>query len=193
MSILVAGLIIFFAVHLVSIVNEGWRDRMLERIGEGPWKGVYSLVAIIGFVLMVWGYGLTRLESEILFIAPHWLRHLAMLLLLPVFPLLLATYLPGRIQALARHPMLIATILWSFAHLLVNGRLADVLLFGAFLLWAALDLFSMRRRTLRALPGAPASKVNDVIALTFGLVLYALFVLWLHGLLVGVALIASIM
>ncbi len=189
MSILIAGLIIFFAVHMVSIVNEGWRDRTLARIGEGPWKGLYSMVATIGFILMIWGYGLARQEVAIIYLSPHWLRHLAMLLLLPVFPLLLATYLPGRIQTLAKHPMLIAMILWSFAHLLVNGRLADVLLFGAFLLWAALDLFSMRRRTPRVVPGAPASRGNDVIAVVLGLLLYGLFVVWLHSVLVGVALI----
>ncbi len=189
MSILVVGLIIFFAVHSVSIVNEGWRDRMLASIGEGPWKGIYSVVATIGFILMIWGYGLARQETAVLFLAPNWLRHLAMLLLLPVFPLLLATYFPGRIQTLARHPMLIATLLWSFAHLMVNGRLADVLLFGAFLLWAALDLFSTRRRTPRVVPGAPVSRVNDIIVLVLGLLLYGLFVVWLHSVLVGVALI----
>lgn len=190
MRILVAGLIIFFAVHSVSIVNEGWRDRMLARIGEGPWKVLYSLAASIGFILMLWGYGLARQESAMLFFAPHWLRHLAMLLLLPVFPLLLAAYLPGRIKTLARHPMLIATLLWSVAHLLVNGRLADVLLFGAFFLWAGLDLYSMRKRTPRAVLCAPVSKINDIIVLVLGLVLYGLFVVWLHRLLIGVALIA---
>lgn len=192
MSILIAGLIIFFGIHSVSILNENWRDRMMARIGEGPWKGTYSLVAIIGFILIIWGYGLARQESATLFFAPNWLRYLAMSLLLPVFPLMLSTYLPGRIQRFARHPMLVATILWSFSHLLVNGQLADILLFGAFLLWAALDLYSMHRRTPRAVPGAPAARANDIIALTFGLALYGLFVVWLHASLVGIALIASI-
>ncbi|WP_020677125.1 NnrU family protein [Geopsychrobacter electrodiphilus] len=192
MSILIAGLIIFFTLHSVSIINEGWRNRMVASIGEGPWKGLYALVALLGFVLMVWGYGLARQDSAVLYSSAHWLRHLVMLLLLPVFPLLLTTYFPGRIKALAKNPMLIATILWSFAHLLVNGRLVDVLLFGAFLVWAALDLYSMRRRVPRTLPGAPIAKVNDVIALTLGLGLYGLFIVWLHGLLIGVALISPI-
>lgn len=191
MSILIAGLIIFFAVHSVSILNEGWRNRMVVRIGDGPWKGIYSLVAIIGFILIIQGYGLARQESAVLFFAPHWLRSLAMLLLLPVFPLMLSTYFPGRIQKFARHPMLVATILWSFSHLLVNGKLVDILLFGAFLLWAALDLYSMRQRTPRTIPGAPTSRVNDLIALLLGLALYGLYVVWLHTLLVGIALIAS--
>jgi uncharacterized membrane protein len=113
-----------------------------------------------------------------------------MLLMLPVFPLLLATYFPGRIQTLVGHPMLIATILWSFAHLLVNGRMADVLLFGAFLFWSVQDLCSMKRRAARTVPGAPPAKVNDIIVLVLGLVIYGLFVGWLHGLLIGVALIS---
>lgn len=189
MFILIIGLAIFFAIHAVSIVNEPWRDRMVESLGEVPWKGIYALASLVGFVLLVWGYGLARQESGELYLSPYWLRHLALLLMVPVFPLLLATYFPGRIQATVRHPMLVATLLWAFAHLLVNGRLADILLFGSFLLWAALDLLSLRRRTQRSIPGAPPSGLNDVIAVVAGLALYGLFLVWLHGLLIGVALI----
>ena len=126
MSWLVTGLIIFFAVHSISIVNEPWRDRMVASMGEWSWKGIYSIVAAIGFFLIVWGYGLVRQESAVIYFPDTWQMHLSMLLLIPVFPLLLATYLPGRIRTAARHPMLIATILWAFAHLLVNGRLSDI-------------------------------------------------------------------
>ena len=191
MSILVAGLVIFFAVHSVSIFNEPWRDRMVAKLGEWPWKGVYSMVAIIGLVLVVWGYGLARVDPVVLYSPPMWLRHVSILILVPVFPLLLATYLPGRIQLMTRHPMLVATKLWAVAHLLANGTLSDVLLFGSFLVWAVTDRISMKRRTRHLVPGAPPSRFNDLIAVLFGLVLYAAFVLWLHAWLVGVSPIAG--
>ena len=189
MSIMVAGLIIFFVVHAISIVNEPWRNQMAGKLGEWPWKGLYSVISIIGFVLIVQGYDMARDDSTVIYLPALWLTHLAMLLLVPVFPLLMATYLPGRISGLAKHPMLLATLLWAFVHLLVNGRLTDILLFGSFLIWAVLDLNSMRRRTQRSLPGAPDNKYNDLIALVVGLALYGLLVVWLHGVLTGVPLV----
>ncbi len=187
MAILLLGLALFFAVHSVSIVNEPWRNRAVAAMGEWPWKGVYSLVALVGFVLVVWGYGLARQDPVVLYLPPAWLRHLAMLLLVPVFPLLLAAYLPGRIQTATRHPMLVATKLWAVAHLLANGMLADLVLFGAFLAWAVVDRISMKRRTQRPVPHAPASRANDVIAVVAGLGLYVAFVLGLHAWLIGVS------
>jgi len=189
MNVLLLGLVIFFGVHSVSIVNDPWRNRMVAKIGEWPWQGAYALVAIAGFVLIVWGYGLARQEPVVLYTPPAWLHSVAMVLLVPIFPLLLATYLPGRIQAAAQHPMLAATKLWAVAHLLVNGMLADVLLFGVFLVWAVVDRISMKRRTQRPVPSIPPSPANDLIAVVGGLALYAAFVLWLHGLLIGVPLI----
>jgi len=186
MGVLLLGLVIFFAVHSVSIVNEPWRDRMVARLGEVPWKGVYTLLAIAGFALIVWGYGLARLDPVVLYSPPVWLRHVALVLLLPVFPLLLATYFPGRIKEVTKHPTLVATKLWAVAHLLANGMLADVLLFGAFLIWAVADRISMKRRTQRTLPGAPPSKANDIIAIAAGLALHVAFILWLHTWLIGV-------
>jgi len=189
MIIMLLGLIIFFAVHSVSIVNETWRDRMVAELGEWPWKGMYALLSIAGFALMVWGYGLARETPVIIYSPPQWLRHAAMLLLLPVFPLLLAAYLPGRIKIITQHPMLVATKLWAFAHLLANGMLADVLLFGSFLAWAVVDRVSMKHRRQRIIPSAPLSKANDIIAVVGGVVLYVAFVFWLHASLIGAALI----
>jgi len=188
MATLILGLVIFFAVHSVSMVNEPWRNAMAAKIGEWPWKGLYSVLAIVGFMLIVWGYGEARLHPLVLYVAPDWLRHLTMLLMLPVFPLLIAAYLPGRIQRHAKHPMLAATLLWGFAHLLVNGNLADLLLFGGFLLWALLDRLSMRRRQQRPIPFTLTSKINDAAALVIGLLIYVGFLFWLHGQLIGVAL-----
>jgi uncharacterized membrane protein len=158
-------------------------------MGEWTWKGLYALVSLAGFVLIVWGYGLARQDPVVLYTPPAWLHPVAMVLLIPVFPLLLAAYLPGRIQAAARHPMLAATKLWAVAHLLANGMLADVLLFGAFLVWAVLDRISMKHRTQRAIPALPRARANDVIAVIGGLALYAAFVLWLHGALIGAPLV----
>jgi uncharacterized membrane protein len=114
-----------------------------------------------------------------------------MLLMLPVFVLLLAAYFPGRIRAAAKHPMLLATKLWATAHLLANGTLADVLLFGSFLAWAVADRISMKKRTQRAIPGAPPGAANDAIAVVGGLALYALFAFWAHRVLIGMPLLLT--
>ena len=186
METLVAGLVLFLGIHSVSIVGSAWRNRAAARIGELPWQAMYSLVAIAGFVLIVWGYGLARQAPVVLYTPPVGLRHVALLLLVPVFPLLLAAYLPGRIQAATKHPMLVATKLWAVAHLLANGTLADVVLFGSFLAWAVADRVSLKRRTPLPVPGAPPSRWNDAIAIVGGLALYVAFLLWLHLRLIGV-------
>jgi uncharacterized membrane protein len=187
MSVLIIGLVLFLAAHSVSIVNEPWRNKMVARLGEAPWQGLYALVSLAGFVLIVWGYGMARQAPVVLYVPPVWMRHVTLLLMIPVFPLLLAAYLPGRIKTAAKHPMLAAVKLWAFAHLLANGMLADVVLFGSFLAWAVVDRISLKRRVPRLVPGAPPSKLNDVIAVVGGLVLYVAFVLWLHLWLIGVS------
>ena len=191
MGILLFGLVLFLGVHSVSIVASPWRDRMVERFGEIPWKGVYSLISIIGLVAIVWGYGAARQAPVILYLPPTWLKHTAMVLLAAVFPLLIAAYFPGKIKAVTKHPMLAGIKIWAFAHLLANGTLADVVLFGSFLLWAGLDRMSMKYREPRSIPGAPPSKANDTIAIIGGLAVYLAFVFWLHEWLFGVALTAS--
>lgn len=187
MTLLIIGLALFFATHSVAIVNEPWRNAMVARLGLGPWKGLYSLVSIAGFLLIVKGYAAARADPIVLYTPPGWLAHLALLLMLIVFPLLLATYLPGRIKTRAKHPLLSATKFWALAHLFANGTLADVLLFGGFLLWAGVDRISVKHRAPRAVPAAPASKYNDAIVIAGGLALYALFVLWAHRYLFGVS------
>jgi uncharacterized membrane protein len=187
MTLLILGLALFLGVHSVSIVAPAWRDAMRLRLGAGPWKGLYSLVSIAGFALIIVGYGMARQSPVVLYAPPTWLRHVALLLLLPVFPLLLAAYLPGRIKTAAKHPMLLSVKLWAAAHLLANGNAADVLLFGGFLAWAVADRISFKHRVQRPLPGAPASPLNDVVAIVGGLALYALFVFGGHAWLIGVA------
>lgn len=190
MSLLVIGLILFLGIHSVSIVAPAWRDAQVQRRGELPWKGVYSLVSLAGLLLLVYGYGLARQAPVVLYTPPTALRHLTLLLMLPVFPLLLAAYLPGRIQRAARHPMLLAVKLWATAHLLANGTLADVLLFSAFLAWAVVDRISVKRRAVpRRVPGAPPAALNDVIVLVGGLGVYVVFLFWAHAWLIGIPLI----
>ena len=192
MSILICGLVLFFSVHSVSIANDPWRNRMATRLGEWPWKGLYSLLALLGILLIIWGYGLARQVPLVLYAPPVWLRHLTFLVMLPVFTLLLAAYLPGRIQARTGHPMLLGTMLWAFGHLLVNGTLADLLLFGSFLVWAAVDRISLQHRIQRPWPGAGPSRRNDAIAIAAGLIIYVAVFAWLHPWLIGVSPIGSL-
>jgi len=188
MSLLIVGLVLFLGVHSIAIVSPGLRGRAVQSMGEGAWKGLYALVSLAGFVLICYGFGLARAMPVILYSPPTWLRHVALLVMLPVFPLLIAAYLPGRIKTAAKHPMLAAVKFWALAHLLANGSLADVLLFGGFLAWAVLDRISVKRRTVQAaLRTAPPGPWNDVIAVVLGLGIYALLIVWAHVRLFGVS------
>ncbi len=184
---LVLGLVVFLGVHSTSILAPRWRDGMVASVGEGGWKSVYSLASIAGFAMIVVGYAAARQSPVVLWVPPVWTRHLALLLMLPVFVLLFAAYLPGRIRTAAKHPMLLATKIWATAHLLANGNLHDLLLFGAFLAWAVADRISLKKRAPRPVPGAPPSAANDAIAVVGGLGVYALFLFWGHAWLIGVA------
>jgi uncharacterized membrane protein len=187
MQKLVLGLVIFLGVHSIRILAPDLRDRMVASMGASPWKIVYSLASLVGFALIVGGYAQARLEPVLLYNPPLWLRHVAALIMLPVFPLLVAAYLPGRIKTAVKHPMLVATKAWAVAHLLVNGMLADVLLFGGFLAWAVLDRISVGKRPQSAVAKPTATWRNDIIAVVVGLVLYVFFVKWAHMHLIGVA------
>lgn len=191
MTLLILGLVIFIGVHSVGILAPAWRDRTAARLGTVPWQGLYSLASLAGFLLIVWGYGLARQDPVALYAPPVWTRHLALLLMVPVFPLLLAAYLPGRIQATVKHPMLAAVKLWALAHLLANGNLADLVLFGTFLAWAVADRISLKGRNPVPVPGAPPGKANDWIALGAGLALYAAFLGGVHTWLIGVSPLAA--
>ncbi|MGO9933929.1 MAG: NnrU family protein [Steroidobacteraceae bacterium] len=183
---LILGLILFLGVHSIAIFAPGLRERARSGWGEGTWKGVHSLISLLGFVLIIYGFGLARQSPVVLYTPPQWMRHVTALLMLPVFPLLIAAYLPGRIKSAAKHPMLAAVKFWAFAHLLANGMLADVLLFGGFLAWAVLDRISLKKRP-QNLRTAPPGRFNDAIAVIAGLALYGLFVGWAHFRLFGVS------
>jgi len=185
MSLLLVGLFLFLGIHLTGAF--GMRETMVERTGgEGPWKGLYSLVSLVGLVCITMGYAEARAAPSVLWVPPVWTRHLALTLMLPVFPMLFAAYLPGRIQSTLKHPMLVATKTWALAHLLANGMLHDVLLFGGFLAWAVIVRISLGRREPRDIPMAPPSGLNDGIAVVGGLMLYGATLMKVHLWLFGV-------
>ena len=188
MSYLILGLILFLGAHSVRIFAEGWRTQTLQRLGEGGWKGLYSVVSLLGFGLILWGYGLARQHPVLLWSPPAGMRHLAALLMLASFVLLTAAYVPGnRIKARLRHPMVLGVKAWALAHLLANGQLLHAVLFGAFLVWAVLDFRSARQRD-RLQPAVAAAGTAGATGITIaiGVVAWLVFTLWLHGLLIGV-------
>ncbi len=180
MDRLILGLVVFFGVHSISLLALEWRNRVAERLGRRAWQGLYSIAALFGFYLLVTGYGAARASAAALYASPPWFRYLAALLMLPVFALALASVLPGRIRARARHPLLLATMLWAVAHLLTNGSVADLLLFGTFFVWSVAVRISLERRPARPMRVLPTSTANDAIVVVGGLALYAIFFFWLH-------------
>ena len=188
MTILILGLLVFLGVHSTRIVADGWRTAQLKRLGEGAWKGIYSLFSLAGFGLIIWGFGLAREQPVVLWTAPVAMRHVAGLLTLIAFVLLAAAYVPrNQIKSSLRHPMLLAVKFWAFAHLLSNGRLADLVLFGSFLAWAVVCFIAARKRDraagTRYAPGAAGGTATAVVV---GVAVWAGFAFWLHGALIGV-------
>ena len=188
MGALILGLLLFLGMHSVRIVGDGWRTQVVTQRGPGAWKGLYSVVSLVGFGLIVWGYGQARLAPQVLWAAPVWTRHLAGLLMLLSMVLLVAAYVPGnQIKARLHHPMVLAVKVWALAHLLANNTLADVLLFGSFLLWAVLDFRSSRQRDRAAAvvypPGTPAATALTVL---LGVAVWAVLAFWAHLRLFGV-------
>ncbi|MDO8388026.1 MAG: NnrU family protein [Polaromonas sp.] len=188
MLILLLGLLVFLGVHSVRIVADGWRSATIARVGELPWKAVYALLSIIGFVLIVWGFSLARQQPVQLWMPPRGMRHLASLLTLIAFVLLAATYVPrNAIKARLHHPMVLSVKVWALAHLLANGNLAHVILFGAFLVWAVLSFRAARGRDRAAgTVYAAGSTAGTLATVVVGVAGWALFAFWAHGALIGI-------
>jgi uncharacterized membrane protein len=188
MVVLIVGLVIFLGAHSVRIFAGPWREAQIARLGEKGWKGIYSIVSAIGLVLIIWGYGIARRDPVLLWTPPVWAPHLAAPLTALAFILLPAAHSPGNhFKALLHHPMVFGVGLWALAHLLANGTLNAVILFGAFLVWAVVDYFAARRRDLDqgvVYPRGVLSK--DVMPVVAGLVVWVVFALVLHGWLIGV-------
>ena len=188
MVTLIFGLLVFLGVHSLRSLVPGWRSQVLARVGPGVFKGVYALVSLLGLALIVWGFGLAREVPVLLWLPPAGLRHAAALLNVLAFVLLAAAYVPGNsIKARLHHPMLLAVKTWALAHLLANGNLAHVVLFGSFLAWGVLAFVSCRRRD-RALQTAyaPGTAAATGLTVLVGVLAAGVFALWLHGLLIGV-------
>jgi uncharacterized membrane protein len=160
----------------------------MGRIGENAWKGLYSLFSLVGLVLIIWGYGLSRSTPVELWSPPVFTRHLSGLLMLLSFVLLAAAYVPGtRIRQVLGHPMVLGVKTWAFAHLIANGRLGDLVLFGAFLVWAIVLYAASRRRDRKAGTVRPrGSASRDALAVVIGIAAWAAFAFWLHAALIGV-------
>jgi uncharacterized membrane protein len=189
MLYLVLGLVLFLGVHSVRIVADGWRTQTLARVGEGVWKGLYSLASAAGLVLNEWGYGLARQQPVVLWLPPVGMRHAASLLTLLAFILLAAAYVPrNAIKARLHHPMVLGVKVWALAHLFSNGNLADGVLFGALLLWAVLSFRAARQRDrAQGMVYAPGTAAGTGISLVVGAAAWAGFALWAHAWLIGVA------
>jgi uncharacterized membrane protein len=190
MLLLILGLVLFLGMHAVTMKRD-LRARLIERLGAGGYKGLYSAVSIIGFLLLIYGYGLQRAAGYTpVWEPPVWTRHLALLLNLPIFILLAVGKRPSWLLSRVKHPMLLAVKIWATAHLLANGDLGSMLLFGGFLAWAVMARISVKRRPEEIARSAAMGKVafgrRDVIAIVAGLALYVVFALWLHPLLIGV-------
>lgn len=182
MTVLVLGLFIFLGAHSVRMVADSWRTAQIAKLGPRRWKGLFTLVSIAGLAVVVWGYGLASAHPVMVWTPPAWGRHFAAFLTIPAFVLIAAAYVPGnRIKAALGHPMLAGVQAWALAHLLANGTLAAVVLFGAFLAWAVADFVSARRRDREARTSYPAgTPARDAIVTVAGLAAWALFGFVLH-------------
>ena len=196
MTQLILGLILFLGAHSVRIWADGWRNRTIEAYGDKAFKGVHALVSLLGFYLLVVGYGEARLETVALWNPPRFTKHISILLMLFSSILLLAAYIPrNHFKMRLRHPMVLSVKVWALSHLIANGNLADVLLFGTFLIWSVLNFRSARARDRTQVQLSDANedaplKPNlfaTLIALFGGMALWAVITFVLHAKVVGVA------
>jgi uncharacterized membrane protein len=188
MALLILGLVLFLGVHSIRIFADPWRTSMVQRIGPGPWKGLYSLVSIAGFVVLVIGFHQARQETTVLYVTPDWMKHVTAVLMMLAMILFVATYIPKNwFKARFHHPQLLSVKTWAVAHLLSVGVVADVVLFGAFLAWAVVDFIVSRRRDRENnVVYPPGNAIGTTITIAAGLVAWSVFALLLHGPLIGV-------
>lgn len=193
MLLLIGGLVVFLGLHLFTTRRDSRAD-LIARIGEGPYKLGYSVLSLLGLVMVSIGYGIYRREGWIdIWYPPLWTRHLALLLVWPAFIAFAAAYLPGRIKSTLKHPMLAGVKLWALTHLLANGDLGSILLFGSILAWAVYARISLKRRPVEVVrdhggpAAAPAGWRNDALAIAIGTIAWFVFAKWLHPMLIGVS------
>lgn len=188
MTLFILGLALFFGLHIYSAVRSRQPGRDLRvRFGEGPYMGLYSVISLIGFVMIIYGYGATR-GAGLLYVPPTWMAHINLVLTMPAMILLVASQIPaGHIKKLSKHPMLLAIKLWAVGHLLANGELNSVLLFGSFLAYAVFDRIMVKRRGDNGPNSDIALKpLMDLVSVLVGLGVWAVIAIWLHPILFGV-------
>jgi uncharacterized membrane protein len=188
MTVLILGLLIFLGAHSIRIFAEDWREARIARMGEKRWKSTYSIASVVGLVLIIWGYAIARREPVMLWSPPVWAPHLAAVLTLVAFILFPAANMPGNhFKSLLKHPMVIGVALWAFAHLLANGTLNALVLFGAFLVWALADFAAARRRDrVEHIVYPDGTLSRDVMPVVAGVIAWVVFAFLLHGWLIGV-------
>jgi uncharacterized membrane protein len=186
MSLMILGLLLFLGIHSTRVFADGFRSARIAQLGDKGWKLLYTALSLAGFVLLCWGYALARQQPVLLWSPPPWTRHVAALLMLPSFVLVMASQIPGNaIKHRLQHPMLLGTKIWALAHLMANGTLADVLLFGSFLVWAILTFRSARQRGESR--GRPPTMGGTLAVVGTGTVLWLVFAFWAHRFLIGVS------
>ena len=187
LAILIVGLAVFIGTHVIT-TRRDTRARLIARFGEGPYKIAYSVASIAGVLLIAWGFGAYRAAGYIpVWEPPAWTRHITALLVLVAVICVVAAYSPGRIKTTLKHPMLVGVKLWAFAHLISNGDLGSIILFGSILGWAVFDRISLKRRTDPGGTPVPVGGVKqDIIAVIVGILIYLLLG-WLHPYVIGVA------
>lgn len=187
LSIMIAGLVLFLGVHTLTTMRER-RAALMAQLGSGRYMLLYTLTSFAGLALIVWGFSVYRATGWInVWYPPVAMKHIALALMLPATIMLVASYIRGRIYTTLKHPMLTAVKLWALVHLLSNGDLGSIILFGSFLAWAVYDRISLKRRTDAGAPPIPVGGVtNDLIAVGVGTVAYVALMFAFHPLVIGV-------
>jgi len=206
MTELILGLILFLGAHSVRIVADDWRTQKMQALGEKAFKGIHALISLLGFYLLVVGYGEARLQTVVLWNPPTATRHIGLLLMLFASILMVAAYIPrNHLKIRMRHPMVLSVKVWALSHLLANGNLADLVLFGSFLIWAVLNFRSARARDRALLLNLNVTEeaagesiaesesahqpklLSTIITLVGGIAIWALITFVLHAKIVGVS------
>jgi uncharacterized membrane protein len=184
---MIVGLVLFLGAHVFTTRREA-RARVIASLGEGTYKIVYTVVALVGLVLIVWGFAHYRADGWTqVWTPPKALKHINIALMLPAVILVVAAYIRGRIYAAVKHPMLAGVKLWAFGHLLANGDLGGIILFGAILAWAVFDRISLKRRTDPGAPPIPVGGIgNDLIAIAVGIIVYLALAFAFHPVVLGI-------
>jgi uncharacterized membrane protein len=187
LALLILGLVLFLGVHTLT-AQRGLRAKLISGVGEGPYKLLYSVVSLAGIVLIAWGFSVYRSTGWVdVWTPPKVMKHVTEALMLPAVILVVASYLRGKIYLTLKHPMLAGVKLWAFAHLLANGDLGSIILFGSFLAWAVYDRISLKRRSDAGAPPIPVGgALNDVLAVVVGIVVYLALGFVFHPAVIGV-------